>query len=96
MQKFNLKINKKLVKLRLANIKDLRFVFNLYNENVKDNKTFSRKKVLFVEHKKWFLNKIKLKMFFICIHKYRIGYIRYDNLSKRKLAISIAIKKDFF
>ena len=65
MQKFNLKINKKLVRLRLANIKDLRFVFNLYNENVKNNKTFSRKKVLFTEHKKWFLNKIKLKMFFM-------------------------------
>lgn len=95
MQKFNLKINKKLIRLRLANITDLRFVFNLYNENIKDKKTFSRKKVLFTEHKKWFLNKIKLKMFFICIYKKKVGYIRYDNLSKRKLSISIAIKKDY-
>lgn len=81
--------------LRLANLKDARFIFNLFNENVEKKKFFSKKKVSFSDHKLWFKNKLKEKMLFICSYKYRIGYIRFDYLSKKSLSVSIAIKDKF-
>ena len=81
--------------IRLANQNDKSFVYDLFNENVVKKKFFSKKKVTFAAHKVWFLNKLKEKMFYICSHKYRIGYIRFDHLNKDSLSVSIAIKDRF-
>jgi L-amino acid N-acyltransferase YncA len=91
-QKFiKLKNTKFNFKLRLAKIQDLKFVFNLYNKNVLEKKFFSLKKVSLNEHKIWFKNKIKEKMFYVCSLKERLGYIRFDKTDEKNLTISIAI-----
>jgi len=96
MRKFlDLKINKKPIKLRLANHKDLKFILDLHNKNVVEKKFFSKNKILLKDHKEWFKNKIKTKMLFICVSKYKVGYIRYDHLKKNNLSISIAIKEKY-
>lgn len=95
MQKLlKLKSNKK-IKIRLAQLKDLKFIFEIHNQNVLSKNFFSTKKVTFKEHKKWFDIKLKEKMLFICSDKFRIGYIRYDILRKKSLSVSIAIKKKY-
>tara|TARA_Y100000996_G_scaffold390723_1_gene352174 strand:- start:1198 stop:1659 length:462 start_codon:yes stop_codon:yes gene_type:complete len=91
-QKFIKRKNTKFnLKLRLAKIQDLKFVFNLYNKNVLEKKFFSLKKVSLIEHKIWFKNKIKEKMFYVCSLKERMGYIRFDKTDVKNLTVSIAI-----
>lgn len=95
-QKFIKLKNKKLnLKLRLAKIQDLKFVFNLYNKNVLEKKFFSLKKASLNEHKIWFKNKIKGKMFYVCSLKERLGYIRFDKTDVKNLTVSIAIKSRY-
>ena len=96
MQKLSrLKTNNNKVKIRLAQIKDLKFTFEIYNENILKKKFFSKKKITFKEHELWFKKKIKEKMLFICSYRVRVGYIRYDDLKNKKLSISIAVKDKY-
>ena len=95
MQLFQ-KIFKKKLLLDYADNSDLKFVFNLYNKNVKENNFFSKKIVNFKDHSKWYKKKIRDKLFFICkyqnkIYKKKIGYIRYDILDKKNISVSIAV-----
>tara|TARA_B100000674_G_C37726330_1_gene862185 strand:+ start:498 stop:959 length:462 start_codon:yes stop_codon:yes gene_type:complete len=91
-QKFiKIKNSKFSSKLRLAKNQDLKFIFNLYNKNVLDKKFFSSKKVNLNNHKIWFKNKIKEKMFYICSLKQRLGYVRFDKIDGKNLTVSIAI-----
>ena len=83
------------MKIRYANLTDLHFTLRLYNQNVLEKKTFSKKQVNLSEHKKWFVNKISQKMLFICSLKDKIGYARYDYINKNSLSVSIAIKEKY-
>ena len=83
------------LKLRLAKIQDLKFVFNLYNKNILEKKFFSSKKVSLKEHKMWFNNKIKEKMFYVCSLRERLGYIRFDKTDEKNLIVSIAITSKY-
>ena len=49
---YKLKINKPNLKLKLACNKDIKFTFELYNENVLENKFFTRKQINFLDHSK--------------------------------------------
>ena len=90
-----LKTNKNQIKLRLASLKDSKFLLNLHNFNVEKKNFFSKKKVSTKDHFKWLNEKIKSKMLFVCILRYRIGYIRYDQVNKNHLSVSIAIKENY-
>ena len=82
--------------LKVPRNKDIHFLLNLYNQNVLEKKFFSLKKVSFKEHKIWFNNKIKEKMFYISlIDNKKLGYVRFDKIDEKNLSVSIAIKKEF-
>ena len=83
------------MKLRLAQNKDLKFIFNLYNQNILEKNFFSKKKVHFNEHKDWFKKSIREKKFFICLLKDKIGYVRFNEIDKKNLTVSIAVKKKY-
>ncbi len=88
--------NKPKLLLRLAIKQDLQFLFKLYNKNVLEKKFFSLKPIDFKEHKKWFKNKIKEKMIFVCqIEDDQIGYVRFDMINNKNLSVSIAIIKKY-
>ena len=90
-----LKVKKKYFKLRHASLKDSRFLLELHNSNIMKKKFFSKKKILLKNHINWLNEKLKNKMLFICISKYRIGYIRYDKLNRNNLSVSIAVKEKY-
>tara|TARA_B100001093_G_C26757365_1_gene984049 strand:+ start:15 stop:437 length:423 start_codon:yes stop_codon:yes gene_type:complete len=83
------------MKLRLAQNKDLKFIFNLYNQNILEKNFFSKKKIQFNEHKDWFKKNIKEKRFFICLIKNKVGYVRFEKIDKKNLSVSIAVKKKY-
>ena len=78
------KISKPKLKLRLACNKDINFTFKLYNQNVLENKFFTREQINLLDHRKWFKEKIKEKLFFICSTNKKIGYVRFDKIKKKK------------
>lgn len=94
MQKLS-KLNKNKIRIKLAQLKDLKFTLKLYNQNVLKGNFFSKKKVCLREHREWFKAKLKEKMFFICSSTLRFGYIRYDILKNKDLSVSIATKTKF-
>lgn len=94
MQKYLKKTDTKL-KLRQAKIEDLYFILMLHNQNVIEKKFSSKKKVKIKDHKIWFTNKRKEKMLFIGLLNKKIGYVRYDYLSKKCLSVSIAVIKKY-
>lgn len=96
MQKFSkLQNNNPKLKMRYANNTDLRFILKLHNNNVLKNYFFSKKEVNLDEHKIWFDKQVNKKMLFIFSLKNRIGYVRYDQIKKNFLSVSIAIKDKY-
>ena len=95
MQKLSKLKNNNKIKIRLALLKDLKFTLMLHNQNVLNNKFFSKKRVCLKDHEKWFKVKLKEKMTFICSSKFRLGYVRYDVLKDKDLSVSIAIKTKY-
>lgn len=88
-----------MIKLRLAkhNLHDSKFVFNLYNENVKNGFFFNKKKINFSNHHTWYESYINNKdnFFFIgYINNVKFGYIRFKK--NKFYEVSIAIKKIYF
>jgi ribosomal protein S18 acetylase RimI-like enzyme len=87
-----------MIKLRLAknNLHDSKFVFNLYNENVKNGFFFNKKKINFSNHHNWYVTYINNKdnFFFIgFINNVKFGYVRFKK--NRFYEVSIAIKKNY-
>lgn len=83
------------IKLRLIRREDLKFVYQLYNNNVLEKKFFSNKTVSFKDHKKWFEKQFKQKFFFICTKKVKIGYVRFERITRKNLSVSIAVNKKY-
>ncbi len=90
-----MKKNRSKINLKLAQIKDLKFTQQLYNQNVLEKNFFSPKKVNIKEHTIWFKKKIKEKMFYIGLLKNRVGYIRFDKINEKNLSVSIAIARKY-
>ena len=79
--------------LRKATKKDMLFLYNIYNENVRKKNFFSKEKLKLTDHKIWFKKAIIKSLIFVCIKKYKIGYIRYDIFKNNHFKVSIAIKE---
>jgi len=87
-----LKLLKKKIKIKKISRNDVRFLYNIYNENIEKGNFFSKKKLNYLDHKIWFNQKKSNSLIFICIKKVKIGYIRYDEYKKDNYKVSIAIK----
>jgi len=81
-----------------AKKKDSKFLFNLYNNGVLEGFFKNKKKISFSHHKIW-LNKVlseKKNFIFICAKgNSKIGYIKYDKITKKTSSISIIFKENF-
>lgn len=78
-------------RIRQTKIKDAIFLIKLFNINVKKGNFFTKKQIPLNNHLYWLKNRLKEKNFYIIYDKENIGYIRLDNISKKKFLISIAI-----
>ena len=87
-----LRLSENKIKIRLVSSKDVRFLYNIYNENVENGNFFSQKKINYTDHKVWFKKKDKKCLIFICLKTVKVGYIRYDKINKNDYKVSIAIK----
>lgn len=84
--------------VKKATIKDIKFLFNLYNSSIIERISNTKKKIRFNSHKKWFYENInsKLNKIFILFYgKLKIGYIRIKIFKKKSCIISIYIKKTY-
>ena len=90
-----MKKNKTRLNLKHAEIKDIKFTHQLFNQNILEKNFFSRKKVNLKNHEIWFKKRIKQKKFYIGWLRKRVGYIRFDEINKKNLSVSIAIDKKY-
>ena len=84
------------ISVKKATIKDIKFLFNLYNSSIIEGVSNTKKKIKFNSHKKWFYKNINSKLinFFILFYgKLKIGYIRIKIFKWNSCIISIYIKK---
>jgi RimJ/RimL family protein N-acetyltransferase len=86
------------INLKKVIITDIKFIFNLYNQGIKEN-FFLRKKIIkFYEHKKWFISNYKLstiKIWVVFYNKKKVGYVKFSIISSRSAKVSIIIDKKF-
>ena len=79
-----------------AKKKDSKFLFNLYNNGVLEGFFKNKKKISFSHHKIW-LNKVlseKKSFIFICAKgNSKIGYIKYDKITKKPHQYQLFLRK---
>tara|TARA_Y100000992_G_C21165783_1_gene443435 strand:+ start:184 stop:663 length:480 start_codon:yes stop_codon:yes gene_type:complete len=81
--------------VKKAKLKDIKFLFNLYNASIIEKYSKTRKLIYFIDHKNWFLKNInskKNKIYIIYQNKIKIGYIRINIFEPRSCFISIYLK----
>ena len=82
--------------VKKATIKDIKFLFNLYNSSIIEGVSNTKKKIKFNSHKKWFYKNVNsklIKIFILFYGKLKIGYIRIKIFKWNSCIISIYIKK---
>jgi len=87
----------KKIKLKKIEFSDLKFMYYLYNEGVKNKVFINKKKITIKNHKEWFLKHYKSKKTIIYIsnlNNVKIGYVKFDILNKYSAKISIIFKKN--
>ena len=80
--------------IKRAQLKDIRFLFNLYNESIVGKYSKTRKLINYVTHKNWYLKNLnykKNKIYIIYQNKVKIGYIRI-NIFEPQSCFSIYLK----
>jgi|TARA_B110000483_G_scaffold52252_1_gene65049 ribosomal protein S18 acetylase RimI-like enzyme len=85
------------IKLVKSKLKDSKFLYDLRNSFEIRNTSINKKKISFIQHKKWFLLFKKNKNNNIYIISYNLkkaGYIRIEKTDSTYL-LSIALKKNF-
>lgn len=88
-------MNKKL-KIIKSSVRDIKFLYNLYNQGVKENIFNTKREIKFEDHKIWYLKNEHQNIIFICkINSINIGYIRYNVLKYNKASISIIFIKKY-
>jgi L-amino acid N-acyltransferase YncA len=87
------------MKIVKAKRKDLKFLLQIYNFYVEKNLFSSKRKIEYLDHKKWFeqdyLKKKKIFIFISKVNNIRIGYVRYKYIKKNIFEVSIALKKNY-
>lgn len=84
--------------IKLSKTSDTKFLFFLYNQGVTDGNFKRKKKVIYSNHKSWFINSLKLnnlKTYILYYRKLKVGYIRINIFKKNSVSISIIIKKKY-
>lgn len=83
------------VRLRLADIKDARFIWELRNNKNIRKKSFDSTPISFKQHLKWFSERLSTPNTFIFIvvikRDIKIGYIRFEKEQDKIWKVSIAI-----
>ena len=88
----------KIYRIKKFQLKDKKFIFNLYNQSIIEKNFYRDKIVNFIEHKKWLninLKNKKIIIFILYQSKKKIGYSRFNKQVKGNYLISIALKKAF-
>ena len=81
--------------IKKARLKDIKFLFNLYNTSIIEKYSKTRKLIHYIDHKNWFLKNVnseKNKIYIIYQNKIKIGYIRINIFESRSCFISIYLK----
>ena len=84
--------------IRKCKIKDSLTILKIFNESVNKGLTGTRKKIKYLTHQKWFLQKMQSNRDFIFIGEFGdeiIGYVRFDNIYFNRCEISIGLKNRF-
>ncbi len=84
--------------IRKCKIKDSLTILKIFNESVNKGLTGTRKKIKYLAHQKWFLQKMQSNRDFIFIGEFNgeiIGYVRFDNVYYNQCEISISLKNKF-
>jgi RimJ/RimL family protein N-acetyltransferase len=82
--------------IKKAHLKDVKFLFNLYNSSIVENYSRTKKIINYFDHKSWFLQNINsksTKIYILYYNNCKIGYIRINIFKLRSCYISIYIKK---
>lgn len=88
----------KKINLKVANFAHARFLFNLYNSSIAKGFSITKKKINFKDHLKWLKTKIDnefSKIYIGYINLRKIGYVRFEQVSKKKYNVSIANHVNF-
>ena len=81
--------------IKRAQLKDIKFLFNLYNESIVGKYSKTRKLINYLNHKNWYLknlNSKKNKIYIIYQNKVKIGYIRINIFEPQSCFVSIYLK----
>ena len=80
-----------IVQIRKASIEDSGFFFELRNEREAIKNSFKKNKIKFLNHSRWYKNKLKEKnaVFLVGLTKrsQKIGIVRYETKKKTYLCI---------
>mgnify|MGYP003953667037 CR=1 FL=1 len=82
--------------IKIANSKDVRFLFNIYNTRFNEEYSKTKKKIKYTDHKSWFHKELKSKDSKIYILYYdnnKIGSIRINIFKFNTCLVSIYIKR---
>ncbi len=89
--------NKK-IQIKKCTLKDSKFIYNLYNNNVKKKNFNNNTIVTFKSHQEWLKNILNSKKskIYIGFTNRRFGYVRIENLFENIFIISIAVIEKYF
>ena len=88
----------KKILLKIANINQAKFLYNVYNHSVENSFTKTKKKINYKDHLQWFKNNLRNKYTRIYIgysSVKKFGYVRYEKIQKNEYIVSIANHPDF-
>ena len=86
----------KKISVKKATLKDVKFLFNLYNASIIEKYSKTKKTIKYTNHKNWFLKNInskKNKIYILSQSNIKIGYIRFNIFKSRSCFVSIYLKK---
>ena len=84
--------------IRQATMGDLKFVFDLRNEEATRKVSFNSKTISPEEHRQWFEKKITDNnsiIYIVDIENLPIAQVRFDFINNKEAEINIAVTKDF-
>ena len=83
------------LQIRLANIDDMKNVFDLSNDDTVRKNSINQNKIEWEDHVKWFRNRIDKSHFYIVENKNKefVAQVRFDE--QLESTISISITKNF-
>lgn len=87
------------MKILKIKIKDLKFLYNLYNYNILKKLFSSKKKIKYSQHVKWFkqncIENKKIHIFIVKNENLKIGYVRFKNIKKNIFEVSLALRHNY-